>query len=58
MHGNMDYTTQDGKYSVVGFQTFLEFKVLVPKRMSQKVKTDTVRTSFEESGNNSQHLEM
>lgn len=45
----MDYSAQDVEDAVLFLESFLEFNVLVPKGVCQKVLTAALCTSLEQS---------
>lgn len=45
----MNDTTQKSEDLVLSFDTFLKFNILVPERVSKKIKTDAVCTAFKET---------
>ena len=47
MQGNGNDSTQDCKDSVLSVEALFEFKVLVPERMGQEIKSYTCCSSFE-----------
>ena len=49
VHGDVDNPTQDSKDLVVGLKALLELDILIPKGMCEEVKSNALRTSFEES---------
>jgi hypothetical protein len=48
VHGDLDHAGENGEDAVQCFQSFLEFNVFVPERVSQEVKADTVCAPFEQ----------
>jgi hypothetical protein len=45
----MNDTAQNGENLVLCLYPFFVFNILVPERVSKKIKTDTVRTTFKEA---------
>ena len=48
MHRDMDETPIYGEHLIVCFNTFFEFQIFVPERMSQEVKTNAACATLEE----------
>lgn len=49
MHRDVYYTVQDCKDLIICFKALLKLNIFVPKRMSKKVQSNAVSSSFEQS---------
>lgn len=58
MHRDMNHTIKDRKDLVIALKALFKFDVLIPKRMSEKVKTDAVSAALEKSVSNCQQIDF